>query len=48
MNDPLTLINTRVTPQTEKADPADPSSIDLCGLDSAVPNLIADFSAGRV
>jgi 60 kDa SS-A/Ro ribonucleoprotein len=34
--------------QISVADPSDPSSIDLCGLDSAVPNLIADFSAGRV
>jgi 60 kDa SS-A/Ro ribonucleoprotein len=30
------------------ADPADPHSIDIAGFDAAVPNLLADFSAGRV
>ena len=30
------------------ADPADPSSIDIAGLDGAVPNLIADFSRGAI
>jgi 60 kDa SS-A/Ro ribonucleoprotein len=34
--------------QFSVADPADPSSIDICGLDAAVPNLIADFSRGEV
>jgi 60 kDa SS-A/Ro ribonucleoprotein len=29
-------------------DPADPLSLDVAGFDSAVPNLIADFSAGRI
>lgn len=28
------------------ADPNDPDSLDIVGLDSAVPNLIADFSRG--
>jgi 60 kDa SS-A/Ro ribonucleoprotein len=30
------------------ADPADPGSLDVAGFDSAVPNLIADFSRGTV
>lgn len=30
------------------ADPTDPSSIDIAGLDGAVPNLIADFSRGAI
>lgn len=30
------------------ADPADPGSMDVSGFDSAVPALLADFSAGRV
>jgi 60 kDa SS-A/Ro ribonucleoprotein len=30
------------------ADPNDPSSLDIVGLDSAVPNLIADFSRGSL
>jgi 60 kDa SS-A/Ro ribonucleoprotein len=30
------------------ADPSDPSSLDVAGLASAVPNLIADFSRGDV
>ena len=34
--------------QFSVADPADPSSLDICGLDAAVPNLIADFSRGDV
>lgn len=29
-------------------DPTDPLSLDIAGFDSAVPNLIADFSAGRI
>lgn len=30
------------------ADPNDPLSLDVAGFDSAVPNLIADFSRGAV
>jgi 60 kDa SS-A/Ro ribonucleoprotein len=30
------------------ADPRDPGSLDVAGFDSAVPNLIADFSRGTV
>lgn len=30
------------------ADPADRGSLDIAGMDSNVPNLISDFSAGRV
>lgn len=30
------------------ADPADPGTLDVAGFDSAVPNLLSDFSAGRV
>jgi 60 kDa SS-A/Ro ribonucleoprotein len=30
------------------ADPADPGSLDVAGFDSAVPNLIADFSRGSI
>jgi 60 kDa SS-A/Ro ribonucleoprotein len=30
------------------ADPLDPHSLDVAGFDSAVPNLIADFSRGTV
>lgn len=30
------------------ADPQDPGSLDIAGMDSAVPNLIADFSRGAV
>lgn len=30
------------------ADPADPGMLDVAGFDSAVPNLIADFSRGDV
>lgn len=30
------------------ADPADPGSLDVVGLDSAVPNLLADFSRGDI
>lgn len=30
------------------ADPSDSGMLDLVGFDSAVPNLIADFSAGRI
>ena len=30
------------------ADPEDPGMLDVAGLDSAVPGLISDFSAGRV
>lgn len=30
------------------ADPDDPGSMDVSGFDSAVPTLLADFSAGRV
>lgn len=30
------------------ADPRDSGMLDVCGFDSAVPNLIADFSAGRI
>jgi len=30
------------------ADPSDPGSLDVAGLDSAVPNLIANFSRGDV
>jgi len=30
------------------ADPNDPGSMDLAGLDSAAPQLLADFSAGRI
>lgn len=29
-------------------DPLDPHSLDVAGFDSAVPNLIADFSRGEV
>ena len=29
-------------------NPSDPLSLDVAGFDSAVPNLIADFSAGRI
>lgn len=29
-------------------DPADPLGLDVAGFDSAVPNLINDFSAGRI
>lgn len=30
------------------ADPSDAGMLDITGFDSAVPNLIADFSAGRI
>lgn len=30
------------------ADPTDPLTLDIAGMDSAVPNLIADFSRGSV
>lgn len=30
------------------ADPSDPGSLDVSGFDSAVPNLIADFSRGDI
>lgn len=30
------------------ADPKDPDSLDVAGFDSAVPNLVADFSRGVV
>lgn len=30
------------------ADPADPGMLDVAGFDSAVPNLLADFSRGEV
>jgi hypothetical protein len=30
------------------ADPKDPGSLDIAGFDSAVPNLIADFSRGAL
>jgi 60 kDa SS-A/Ro ribonucleoprotein len=30
------------------ADPTDPLSLDIAGLDASAPNLIADFVAGRV
>jgi 60 kDa SS-A/Ro ribonucleoprotein len=30
------------------ADPNDPGSLDIAGMDSAVPNLIADFSRGSL
>ncbi len=30
------------------ADPSDPLSLDVVGLDSATPSLISDFSAGRI
>lgn len=30
------------------ADPNDPGSLDVAGFDSAVPNLLSDFSAGRI
>lgn len=29
------------------ADPRDPGMLDICGVDSNVPNLVANFSAGR-
>jgi 60 kDa SS-A/Ro ribonucleoprotein len=29
-------------------DPTDPLALDVAGFDSAVPNLVSDFSAGRV
>ena len=30
------------------ADPNDPGTLDIAGFDSAVPNLISDFSRGDV
>jgi 60 kDa SS-A/Ro ribonucleoprotein len=30
------------------ADPSDPGMLDVAGFDSAVPNLISDFSRGDV
>lgn len=30
------------------ADPSDPGMLDIAGLDSAAPQLISDFSAGRI
>ena len=30
------------------ADPTDPSMLDVVGFDTAVPQLIADFAAGRM
>lgn len=43
------LIVTALTPtQFTIADPNDAGSLDISGFDSAVPQLIGDFSAGRV
>jgi 60 kDa SS-A/Ro ribonucleoprotein len=30
------------------ADPTDPGMLDVAGFDSAVPNMIADFSRGDI
>jgi 60 kDa SS-A/Ro ribonucleoprotein len=30
------------------ADPADAGTMDFCGLDAAVPQLLTDFAAGRI
>lgn len=33
---------------TSVADPNDPSSLDIAGFDSAVPQVLSDFAAGRI
>lgn len=43
------LIVVSITPtKFSIADPKDPGMLDISGFDSAVPQLISDFSAGRV
>lgn len=33
---------------TTIADPSDPEQLDVSGFDSAVPNLLSDFSRGDI
>lgn len=43
----LIVLATAATPFTI-ADPTDAGMLDVCGLDSSVPNIINNFSAGRI